>query len=608
MRSLCSVFWVAALLAGIDLVTPRVVQSAANITVINDDGSGEGFNDPTAASPVGGNTGTTIGQQRVIAFQHAANIWAATITSSVVIRVSATFDPLSCDQNSGVLGAAGPTTAHRDFPAARIPNTWYVQALANSLFGGDLAASDDDIEASFNANVGTSGCLDAIGWYYGLDGNSPANQIDFVSVVLHELGHGLGFLSLVDLSTGAKFLGRDDAFMRSLEDHSTGKLFPQMTDVERANANVSGGNLHWTGANVIAGAGNLTNGRDPSGHVEMYAPNPVEPVSSVSHFNTDVTPDELMEPFYTGPNHDADLTSRLLADLGWNTATVDTVAPQKVANLTVGTTGLTSITLTWTAPGDDFNTGTAAGYDLRLSNTKISESNWASATQVNGEPVPGVAGTAENLTVSGLLCGTVHYFALKTVDDAANVSVLSNVATGKTSVCPTLTVTPLLLPNAEVGLPYNATFGITGGVAPYTIQVTKGLPAPAGLSINSPTVSGTPTEAKTWRFTIYVTDSIGSKTTKSLTVKILKLVTIITTSASTGTVGRTYLTSLRASGGKTAYNWTLVGGTLPNGLILDSATGRINGIPTTAGSSDLTFQVTDALGGSALKTLTFVIN
>ena len=57
------------------------------ITVVNLDGPDEGFNDPTMAAPVGGNPGTTIGQQRLIAFQHAANIWASLITSPVEIRV-----------------------------------------------------------------------------------------------------------------------------------------------------------------------------------------------------------------------------------------------------------------------------------------------------------------------------------------------------------------------------------------------------------------------------------------------------------------------------------------------------------------------------------------
>src|SRR3990170_5071038 len=62
---------------------------AATITIVNMDGWGEGFNDATPTAPVGGNGGTTRGQQRVIAFQHAADLWGQIIESNVEIRVRA---------------------------------------------------------------------------------------------------------------------------------------------------------------------------------------------------------------------------------------------------------------------------------------------------------------------------------------------------------------------------------------------------------------------------------------------------------------------------------------------------------------------------------------
>ena len=65
---------------------PGAAFAAATITVVNTDGPGEGFNDPTPAAPVGGNPGTTRrGQQRLIAFQHAADIWGAVLDSPVEI-------------------------------------------------------------------------------------------------------------------------------------------------------------------------------------------------------------------------------------------------------------------------------------------------------------------------------------------------------------------------------------------------------------------------------------------------------------------------------------------------------------------------------------------
>src|SRR5215472_8800812 len=79
---------------------------AATITVINKNNPGVGFNDPTPATPVGGNTGTTLGQQRLIAFQYAADIWAGKIASAVEITIDGSFISLQCDANSGTLGQA----------------------------------------------------------------------------------------------------------------------------------------------------------------------------------------------------------------------------------------------------------------------------------------------------------------------------------------------------------------------------------------------------------------------------------------------------------------------------------------------------------------------
>jgi hypothetical protein len=511
-----------ALLVGTGVCVAQPVHAAATLTVINNDPPGQGFNDPTPATPVGGNTGSTVGEQRLIAFQYAVDLWEPLITSPLPIRIGASFSSLPCSLNSAVLGSAGPTTVHRDFAGAPLLNTWYVQALANSLNGSDLDPGYDDLEAEFNSDLGEPGCLQASGWYYGLDANPSANLIDFVSVLAHELGHGLGFLSLVSLSSGAKFLNANDAYMVHLEDHTTSKTFPEMNSTERYNAMRKTGNLHWTGANVVFGSAGLSSGRHASGHVEVYAPTPAEAGSSVSHFSDEITPDELMEPSYTDANHDVGLALELLADLGWNVSipTVDTIAPGKITDLGAVSSTVTSIDLSWTAPGDNGYAGNAAGYDLRMSAARITESNWAAATPLNGEPAPGITGTLENFSATGLLCGRSYYFAVKTADDSANTSSLSNVLRKRTVACPKLTITRLPENIATVGVAYSQSFSISGGVAPYTIEVLRGLPEPAGLSLAAQTVSGTPAEAKTWRFTVKVTDQIGSSARKQFALRI----------------------------------------------------------------------------------------
>ncbi|MGH9891503.1 MAG: hypothetical protein ACREA0_05865 [bacterium] len=296
---------------------------AATITILNLDGAGEGFNDPgapDAASTAGGNTGATLGAQRLLAFQFAANLWGAAINSTVEIKVGAQFNALFCNATSATLGSAGPNTVHRDFVGAPVAATFYVQALANARAGADLDEITNDIEAEFNSTLGTT-CPILLAWYYGLNGIPPAGTIDFPTVVLHEIAHGLGFLSLVDLGTGAKFLGLDDAYMRLLENHATGLLFPTMTNAERVAAQTAGPNLHWTGTEAITcGNSALTSGRDPAtGHIEMFAPSPIQQGSSVSHFSTSLAPNQLMEPFINEPllNLNVVVDPCLLVDLGW---------------------------------------------------------------------------------------------------------------------------------------------------------------------------------------------------------------------------------------------------------------------------------------------------
>ena len=111
----------------------------------------------------------------------------------------------------------------------------------------------------------------------------------------------------------------------------------------------------------------------------------------------------------------------------------DTIAPAAVIDLGVIGETTTSLTLTWTAPGDDGDWGTAAQYDIRYSNSLIAtEAEWDAATPVAGEPTPEPAGSTETFVVTGLSPATTYCFALKTADDVPNWSDLSNSAWGTT--------------------------------------------------------------------------------------------------------------------------------------------------------------------------------
>lgn len=304
---------------------------AATISIVNLDGPGEGLNDPAGVAPVGGNSATTLGAQRLVALEYAAGLWGAALTSPVPISIEVNFDALTCNVSSGTLGVAGPNTVHANFAGAPHADVWYVQALANRFAGFDISPSSADISAAFNSDVGQATCLTGATWYYGLDANPGIGQIDFATVALHELAHGLGFLSLVDLNTGAKLVGLDDAYMLNLENHNSGKRYPVMTNGERDTASRAGAALHWVGAGVLNAVGSLSGGVN-NGHVRMYGPDPAIVGSSVSHFDTSLSPDELMEPSYTGARHGITLTRLLFDDIGWAdpivvTSTDDTTVP-----------------------------------------------------------------------------------------------------------------------------------------------------------------------------------------------------------------------------------------------------------------------------------------
>ena len=86
-----------------------------------------------------------------------------------------------------------------------------------------------------------------------------------------------------------------------------------------------------------------------------------------------------------------------------------------------------TVTLRWTAPGDDGSVGTAAQYDVRYSTSNITNANYNNATQATGESAPKASGQAEQFTISNLQANTTYYFAIKSADESSNWSGLSNV-------------------------------------------------------------------------------------------------------------------------------------------------------------------------------------
>ena len=224
---------------------------AATITIVNGDPANVGFNDPTVVAPVGGNAGTTLGQQRLNAFQAAADKWGATLTSAVTIRIQATWEALSCTATSAVLGSAGATEVFRDFVGAPVAGHWFGKAETGKLLGVDPDPATADIRARFNVNLGQPGCLTGTFFYLGLDNNHGAN-VDLVTVLTHEFAHGLGFQTYTSGSTGAQLAGFPSVWDDFLFDLTAAKTWTAMTNTERAASGINPRKLVWTGTNVTS--------------------------------------------------------------------------------------------------------------------------------------------------------------------------------------------------------------------------------------------------------------------------------------------------------------------------------------------------------------------
>lgn len=240
------------------LAVPSSAFAAADIYIVNADGPNEGFNDPTPTAPVGGNPGTTLGQQRLNAFQFAADIWGSILDSEVPIYILSSFDPLPCNATGGTLGAAGALAVWANTPGVEVPNVWYHVALANKLAAQDLSPDPEgeDIIAFFNTDLDNPVCLGPRGWYYGID-NNHGDNVDLVAVLLHEFGHGLGFANFASEVTGNLLAGRADIFTFYTKDNTTGKYWSQMTNAERVASAINTNQVIWDGINVTAAVPNV---------------------------------------------------------------------------------------------------------------------------------------------------------------------------------------------------------------------------------------------------------------------------------------------------------------------------------------------------------------
>jgi hypothetical protein len=387
----------------------------ANLVIVNKDPAGVGFNDPTAAAPVGGNSGTTLGQQRLNVFQAAAGIWGAKLNSAITIKIAANFGALTpCNTTNGILGSAGPTDFLQNFPGAPRANTYYPIALASALAGVDYPTTFSlpdgaSIQAQFNSNIGTPNCLPSLNWYLGLDDNfNHASQVDLETVLLHEFGHGLGFTGLVNLNDGSMPNNTPDIFAHYTFDNSTLLHWDVMSNAQRLTSSTNAGNVVFDGPNVAGASGILTSGRDASLHPRLYTPSSLVNGSSVWHFDTACSPNLLMEPnINVDLTHNVDLpndlTMKQMLDIGWR----GSVQPPACSSFQISPTsanptfsaGSQSVTITG-SPAGCVGNWSASGNGSWLTVLPASGSGSGSTT-VSWAQNNSTTGRSSNATIAG---------------------------------------------------------------------------------------------------------------------------------------------------------------------------------------------------------------
>ncbi|MCU1368869.1 MAG: hypothetical protein JWO77_63 [Ilumatobacteraceae bacterium] len=334
------------------------------------------------------------------AFQRAVDLWSTLVVSSEVIRIEANFE----DLGPGVLGGAMEGSAAQNFPGARERDTWYPAALANSMAHQDLDKAQPDIYAAFSSAAD-------IDWYFGEDGRVPAEAYDFTTVVLHEIGHGLGFGGAQANVEGPyaslwTMDGHRYAYDRLVTDAGGSPLasLPNYSAALR-EAFVSDA-LTWSGADATAAAG----GRPP----KIYAPREFKPGSSIVHLDEAAFgpghPSSLMTPKLDDGEaiHDpGDIGLGMLRDLGWATAGAPSTpaAPRLAPDRYLVGNGWAAVA--WTPPVD---TGrqTITGY-------RITRFDAGSATPAASYTVPAGA-TAHK--IDGLVNGTAYRFSVAALTGA----------------------------------------------------------------------------------------------------------------------------------------------------------------------------------------------
>lgn len=249
------------------------------------------------------------------AFARAVEIWESIIESEVPIRMEAKWTSLE----EGVLGSCGPETFYSNFKDAPVKDRYYPVALAEKIAKEELnGESRYDMNANFNKDFA---------WYFGTDLNCPDTLHDFVSVVLHEIGHGLGFIDFFYVDDELGWYGSDNyggmGSATAYDELVQSVSGDQLLDTSFYE-NISVGLKYALTSNALYANSPVAIKRNKNLRPKLYAPDQYDTGSSIAHLNELSYPSEnsnsLMTPQigYGEAIHDPGLITRgIMDDIGW---------------------------------------------------------------------------------------------------------------------------------------------------------------------------------------------------------------------------------------------------------------------------------------------------
>jgi|GEM_PF-3925707 len=217
------------------LLFAAATASAIPIQVIYGDAANTGFYDPAPRTALPTNPGTTLGEQRRIAFEFALSRWSTQIAGTIPLKVRAAWSSTPAGPTSITLASASPVNFFKNgVVVSGLPrnNTFYPSALVDQVMGQNLVVNgtSDDISVDCNSYLDEV-TTDGYTWDYGLD-NSAASGTSFVGVTLHEIGHGLGFISSLNQTTGNYNLSSPSSWDALMTD-SSGTFLTTMSAANR---------------------------------------------------------------------------------------------------------------------------------------------------------------------------------------------------------------------------------------------------------------------------------------------------------------------------------------------------------------------------------------